>query len=417
MEKIILIFLVLILYCPANTIASGYQIGNGLSSEKSDDSIITPNDFKKGSDSDRIEAAIEEALRSGVNSIEIPRYNIVKENPVWLIDRAIVLPSDFILVLKDCLIRLSPGTQDNIITNRGARTDPLSEDKNISITGQGNVILSGGLEAHFDPPGDKSGFRTIGILLYNTKHFIIEGVTMEETQAWAISVENGCAYGRISNINIANTWKYPNQDGVDIRKGCHDIIIENITGVSGDDMVALTGLRNPDLDWRTEVRERNEGKRKPGMQVGGSGWREDDDIYNITINNVKGTTVGKQCCSIIRLLNHDGVKIYNIFINNVMDTAKDREGYTDQAINIGDDSPYWKKQRNLLGETSRIFINNVLSNAPTVVRIRGTLKDSRLTNIVGYGENINPRKYKFNGLIQYGDEAKLENVVIDAYQF
>jgi hypothetical protein len=356
MVKYNFIFLVIIFLSPFNNIASAYKTGNSSLSEKYDGLTITPNDFKKGSDSDRIEAVIEEALETGVNFIDIPRYNIVKKQPIWLIDRAIILPSDFTLVLKDCLIRLSPGTQDNIITNRGARTNPLSEDKNITITGQGNVVLSGGMEAHFDPPGDKNGFRTIGILLYNTKHFIIEGVTMEETQAWAISVENGCAYGRISNIIIANTWKYPNEDGVDIRKGCHDNMIENITGTSGDDMVALTGLRNPDLDWKKEIKERNEGKRKPGMQVGGTGWREDDDIYNITINNVKGTTVGRQCCSIIRLLNHDGVKIYNVFINNVMDTAKDREGHTVQAINIGDDSPYWKKQRNQLGETSRIFL-------------------------------------------------------------
>jgi hypothetical protein len=86
-------------------------------------------------------------------------------------------------------------------------------------------------------------------------------------------------------------------------------------------------------------------------------------------------------------------------------------------INIGDDHPYWRSQRNQLGETSRIFIDNVISTAPTVVRIRGTLKDSRLTNIAGYGKNLNPRKYSSNGLIQYGNEAELENVKIDAYQY
>lgn len=31
-----------------------------------------------------------------------------------------------------------------------------------------------------------------------------------------------------------------NQDGVDVRKGCHNLVIENISGVTGDDAVALT---------------------------------------------------------------------------------------------------------------------------------------------------------------------------------
>jgi len=140
-------------------------------------------------------------------------------------------------------------------------------------------------------------------------------------------------------------------------------------------------------------------------------------MYNIIVNNIKGTTVGRQCCSIIRILNHDGIKIYNVFINNVMDTAKDREGCTSQAINIGDDTNYWTIQKNQLGETSRIFIDNVITNSPTVVRIRGTLKDSRLTNLVGYGVNINPRQYSSNGLIQYGVNAEIENVKIDAFQY
>lgn len=109
---------------------------------------ITPNAFKGGSDSDRIERAIAMALKTGANSVEIPRVNAHRETAEWLIDRAILLPSDFTLVLHDCLIRLSPGTRDNIITNTGARTSPLSSNKNIKIVGKGNAILSGGLEAH-----------------------------------------------------------------------------------------------------------------------------------------------------------------------------------------------------------------------------------------------------------------------------
>lgn len=355
--------------------------------------VITPNDFKKGTDSDRIEAAISEAIKTGVNSIEIPRFNQQRKTAIWLIDRAILVPSDFTLVLNDCLIRLSPGTGDNIITNAGARKKPLSGNQNIRIIGKGNTVLSGGLVAHFNPAGDRSGYRTIGILLYDTKHFTIEGFKMEETQAWAISVENGCAYGRIANIDFANTNKFPNQDGVDVRKGCHDIVIENITGVTGDDVVALTGLRTAnDTAGIT-------------MQVGGREPRENDDIYNITIRNIKAKCIGGH--AIVRLLNQDGIKLYNIFVSDVMETSTADEVRPAAAIRIGEEH-YWSSRMNALGETYNIVVDNVFSRAKTMVKIVGTLKSSSFTRIVGYGGN--------SQLIEYGKQP-VEGIRIDATQF
>lgn len=381
-------------------IFSLFFILSGFCSGEGTDLAITPNQFKKGSDSDRIEAAIAAALKSGVNSIEIPRIDLIHGKKEWLIDRAILVPSNFTLILDDCLVRLSPGTRDNIITNAGARTTPLSENNNIRIIGKGNTVLSGGLDAHFDPPGDKSGFRTIGILLYNTKYFTIEGFQMEETQAWAISVENGCAYGKIANIDFHNTNKYPNQDGIDIRKGCHDIVIENITGITGDDVIALTGLRSSDSS-----------KDKVHMQVGGNGITADDDIYNITVNNIKAKCVGGH--AMVRLLNQDGIKLYNIYVSNVIDTSRDGEIFPTTkknrqaaAIRIGEDR-YWSIRPNVLGETYNIFVDNVFSRAEVIVLINGTLKNSVLKNIVGYGGN--------SQIVKYGN-APVEAISIDAKQ-
>jgi len=361
---------------------------------------VTPNQFKKGTVSGRIEAAIAHAVKSGINSAEIPRVDEVSGKTEWLIERAIVVPSDFTLNLNNCLIRLAPGTKDNIITNSGARTNPLSGNQNIQIIGTGNVVLSGGLEAHFDPPGDKSGYRTIGILLYDTKHFTIEGFKMEETQAWAISVENGCAFGRIANIDFCNTNKYPNQDGVDVRKGCHDIVIENITGITGDDVVALTGLRISDSS-----------KIGNCMQVGGDGMTGNDDIYNITVNNIKAKCVGGY--AMVRLLNQDGIKLYNINVSNIFDTSIDGEVFPtakrnrhSAAIRIGEEI-YWTIRPNVLGETFNIFVDNVVSRAEVTVLVNGTLKNSVLKNIVGWGGN--------SQLVKFGN-APVESVSVDAKQ-
>ena len=356
---------------------------------------VLPNQFSDGSDSDRIEAAIAKAVETGERSVEIPRMNAKSGQPLWLIERAILLPSDFTLVLRDCLVRLAPGTQDNLIRNAGTAREPMEGNENIRILGVGNAVLSGGLTAHFDPPGDKSGWRTIGVLLCGVRRFTIEGFAMEETQAWAVSVENGCCHGRIANLEFRNTNKYPNQDGVDIRKGCHDILIENITGQTGDDTVALTGLRN-------EKAKTNPGIRT--MQVGGNMPRPDDDIYNITIRNVRAKVAGGH--HIVRLLNQDGIKLYNIFISDVMDASGHTDPRVQAGIKIGD-LRYWSMSQCRLGDTYNVFVDNVLTRGKTGVRIQGPLKNAVLRNIVGYDGCTN--------LVE--KTAPTENVVIDAMPF
>lgn len=71
--------------------------------------MITPNQFLDGCDSDRIHAAIAQAETSGARCVEIPRVNRRTQRAVWQIDRAILLPSDFTLILRDCRIELEIG--------------------------------------------------------------------------------------------------------------------------------------------------------------------------------------------------------------------------------------------------------------------------------------------------------------------
>ena len=356
---------------------------------------VTPNDFKAGSDSDRIEAAIARAVETGERSIEIPRMNAASGRPLWLITRAILVPSDFTLLLRDSTVRLAPGTRDNLVRNAGTAKEPMEADRNIRILGEGNAVLSGGTEAHFDPPGDRSGWRTIGVLLCGVKGFTIEGLTLEETQAWALSVEHGCTDGRIANLTFRNTNKYPNQDGVDIRKGCHDILIENITGETGDDTVALTGLRN------------NKAATNPGvrtMQIGGNAPRPDDDIYNITVRNVRAKVAGGH--HIVRLLNQDGIKLYNIFIRDVVDASGPQDPRVQAAVKIGD-TRYWSLSQSQLGDTYNVFVDTVLSRGRTAVRIQGPLKNAVLRTIVGYDGCTN--------LVE--KSAPTENLSVDAHAF
>ena len=66
----------------------------------------TANDYQGLTDNERIEAAIRE--REG-NIVIIPqrKSNIEPERTWWLLDRAILLPSDTTVILENCRIKLS----------------------------------------------------------------------------------------------------------------------------------------------------------------------------------------------------------------------------------------------------------------------------------------------------------------------
>ena len=109
-----------------------------------------------------------------------------------------------------------------------------------------------------------------------------------------------------------------NQDGIDLRNGCHDIVISDITGRTGDDIVALTAIARGD-------------KIHPGgalrtTHVMHNDWsRRDRDIHDVIIRNVLGYSGGGICFH-VRLLPVES-KIYNIVIDGVVDSSP--EGFTD----------------------------------------------------------------------------------------
>ena len=158
-----------------------------------------------------------------------------------------------------------------------------------------------------------------------------------------------------------------NRDGLDLRKGCRNITIENITGNAGDDLIALTALN------RTV---RKSGQLGSTEFYGGSAEPGTMDIFNITIRNVRGYTAGGH--HIIRLLNNGGVKLYNIQISNLLDTSP--EGINAYAaVKIGDQNYGGSSP---LGDTFGIQISTVISKAKNVILLGGSLKDSMISDIL-----------------------------------
>ena len=234
-------------------------------------SPITPNDFQ-GSDVERINLAVQAAAGTG-RRVVIPRHNHATdgERDIWLLDAAILLQSDTTLELDNCHIKLSDRCRDNFIrsANCGMGITDIKPMRGIHIYGVGNVLLEGadhpratgdsgktlgertfGTDAGVESESQKGDWRNIGILMAFVEDFSIRNLKMVDPHCWGISLER-CAHGMLRDIEFASGQKRTvdgveqtilNQDGIDLRLGCHDIIIENITGYSGDDLVALTAI-------------------------------------------------------------------------------------------------------------------------------------------------------------------------------
>jgi len=327
-----------------------------------------------------ITAEIEKAVAGGSRTAAI--------SGCWEIDSAVRIPDHFTLILENCHLRQADGCFDNIFVNSNHGTDlgrtQEGTNRNISIIGRGNAVLDGGnYNGLSERSHSKNGMPPIWknnmILFTNVDGFKISGLTCRNQRWWALNFIY-CRNGYIGNIDFCSSdlridengqtvhglvqrlyeqTLVKNSDGIDLRQGCHDIVIENITGFTEDDCVALTGL-----NWIMESAFAVEGLPS--------------DICRVDIRNIRAAAY----CSIVRLLNQGGIKLHDITVDGVYDTAAecphlDIGGW---GIRIGDTHLYGERH-SAAAETYNIKVQNVYSCAAHhAVRLAGTIE-----NLVMYG--------------------------------
>lgn len=388
--------------------------------------VFTPNDFQ-GSDAERINAAVNAAAEAR-GRVVIPRDNHAQDGhrEIWLLDSAILVHSNTTLELNNCHIKLSDRCRDNMIrsANCGLGITEIEPMQRIRIYGVGDAVLEGadlpratgdsgkalglntcatdagtageskqqstttghkrrrsyGTDAEVADESQISDWRNIGILMAFVEDFSISNLTIRESHCWAISLER-CAHGTLRDLDFASTGvkmidgaeqEILNQDGIDLRIGCHDILIENITGYSGDDLIALTALGSPD----------SVAGALASTQVSGGIGRCDgcDDIRNVIIRNVRGYSAG--ACSIIRLLNSSGLKLHGVLIDGLVDTAPPGR-QSRAAVRLGD---YRYGTGNPpVGDARAIIVTNISSRARQAILIGGSLCDSVIHNVISHG--------------------------------
>lgn len=366
-------------------------------------STFSPNDYKHlESDSAMIQAAVDEAAKYGAK-VEIPRYNERTGEFIWNLDKTIFLHTGSYVVLDNCHLRLCDGEFIHFFQNtaagegrRGETYYKKDRQYDITIEGHGNATLDGGkpldvcegdfnvynsegqFVEHREIKGYNSMVVNIGILFINVERVSVSGLRFINDRYWGMAFYY-CSFGTVRDIYFEAWGDIPNQDGIDIRTGCNNFLVENITGFTGDDTVALTGL---DINSRPS----------PDLCP---------DIHHIIIRDIRSKLTTR--CDTIRLLNQGGVKLYNILIDGVMDLSEEGDPLRAlAAIRIGDLSDY-RQRLNTLGETRDIVIRNVSTRAKFGAYIANTLCDATFENFKLYGDG---------GIGMYFNGCELKNITV-----
>ena len=336
------------------------------------DQYYSPNDprFSAESDSSSIQNAIDAAVRDNVRVVRIPRLCSRTGHPYWQIDAAILLPSNITVFLDDCHLILSDGIYDNIFRNANTHTDlartSAGRQENIRIIGNGNAILDGGnpndlRETNSGQDGRPDIRFNNLILMQNVCGIVLENFQCRNMRHWGMNFV-GCQKARISNIHFWNGQHIPNQDGIDLRLGCSEFIIENITGRTGDDVVALTALAlGSDKLYLPEDLP--------------------PDIHDISIRNILANTQQ----TMVALRNTDGAKIYNITIDNIADAGGEYE--PGAILRIGENN-YYQKRPGVMGELYNIRASGLSSRQGGTITLGGALRDCVVRDVYAGGSSM-----------------------------
>ena len=383
--------------------------------------MVFVKDFKGYDDSERIQNAVDGRGVDGIVIIE-PK----PDKTPWMLDRAILLPDDTTLIIRSCVLKMTDSSRDNFIrsANCGLGISDPEKCRNIHIIGESGAMLIGAdhprstgdggkilacpcpyevedlikyadwipeerkrsgellfSERHDHSYGtdalrpDQSHFgdwRNIGILLASVDNFEISGLTLKDYHGWGISLED-CSNGEVSRIRFdarmrktidGMSMNIENQDGIDLRAGCRYISISDITGSTGDDVVALTAAKGS--------KERLGGSlRTTEVLPGGDG--RDYSTHDVTIRNVNAKT---NLCYIVRLLPIN-TYIYNVVIDGIIDQEDSATNHGGTFILGEPDGIYGK---NLPDSMRNVIISNAICRGKKPIHVAGFLTDSVIAN-------------------------------------
>lgn len=212
------------------------------------------NDYPGTCDNDRIEAAILDS-DDGIIIIPPRKSDIEPERKHWLFDRAVLIPENTTIILRNCKIKLTDSSRDNFFrsANCGLGIENPEPISNIHIRGEGLCVLEGadhprstgdgtkvlmnpcpkkkediikygswlsdekrqsgeldfwdehaysyGTDAGKENESQYGDWRNVGILFANATHCSVENLKIVRQHAWGISWE-ACSQGCIDSVEF-----------------------------------------------------------------------------------------------------------------------------------------------------------------------------------------------------------------------
>ena len=339
-----------------------------------DDLRISANDerFFGSTDAVTIQNAVSYAKKNGYSEVVIPSRNARTGKSLWVIDRAILLPSEMTVFLENAHLVMAEGVWENMFRNDNAFTDlgctMEGEQHDIRIIGLGHSVLDGGIanglceQLHRDDPEHyPSMFVNLTVFFHNVRNFELRNLQFVNSRYWAVNFLY-CRWGKLIDLDFREYGTMENQDGIDLRVGCEYVTVENITGITGDDTVAMTALPV--------------GARF--LKVQG----KSDDIHDITIRNIESSVHG---CAQVRFLCEDGASIYNVTIDGIKDTGRSIGG---AAVFFGTGSTIFTHiHPRYMGEFRNIVVRNVFTTAQRGIDLAEPCQNVTIENLHCFGRN------------------------------
>lgn len=339
----------------------------------------------------------EKIIQEAIEGAHAAGKSLVRISGNYEIAAPVVVPSHTTLLLEDCRLRLADGVYSQIFVNEHAHSHD-ERDTDIHIKGLGTAVLDGG---EYNGLGERNQCRdgrppiwyNNFIILGHVDFFSVENISCVKSRWYSMLIIDS-TNGTVRDIffdgdcrrRIEKTGEIvqglvreryeetinKNGDGVDICTGCHDILIENISGFTEDDTVALGALFRKDENGVL-------GPTKVARDFGMEG--KCPDVYNIIVRNIRSSCF----CSPVRIINQGGPKIYNVLIDGVFDASLNdyHTNHGDCTVMIGDSEPYGDRQPSC-DETFNIIVRNVCSRADHGLSVCGGIASFTYESVYGF---------------------------------
>lgn len=219
------------------------------------------------------------------------------------------------------------------------------------------------------------------ILMAYVDGFKMRNINIENSHGWTVSFER-TRNADISDIRINNPEEIEvkgkkvmvsNKDGINLRHGCKNFRIDNISGRTADDFIALSSL-----DTGTGA---NDNGNINSSMVTTRKWRgTEDDTEQVVITDISCQTKYRG----VAIRASDSASIHNVYINGLI--TREWNGITNSILIGG--KGYGKLS--IPGKINHIYAMNFTGEGKSLILIEAPIADCYFTNGIykGIGDQI-----------------------------